>query len=407
MKVLVINAGSSSLKYQLLDPETGVVLAKGGAERIGLDNAIIVHVKNGDDKITIEDDLPDHKDAVGKVLALLTSEEHGVISSMKEIDAVGHRVVHGGEKFSSSVLITPSIKAAIRVCIALAPLHNPANLTGIEACEAAMPGVPQIAVFDTAFHQTMPAEAYMYALPYNLYEEYRVRRYGFHGTSHSYVAKRAAIMLGKPLEELKIVTCHLGNGSSIAAIKNGKCIDTSMGLTPLAGICMGTRCGDIDPAIVTFLMDKEGLDMKGIDNLMNKKSGVMGVSGVSSDFRDLYTAAEAGNARARLALDMFIYQCKKFIGSYAAAMGGIDAVIFTAGIGENTHQIREGAVEGLSFMGLNIDKKKNAGARGVETNVSATGSPAQVLVIPTNEELSIAQETERIVIKLNDPLTYK
>lgn len=407
MKVLVINAGSSSLKYQLLDPETGVVLAKGGAERIGLDNAVIVHSKNGDDKITIEDDLPDHKDAVGKVLALLTSEEHGVISSMKEIDAVGHRVVHGGEKFSSSVLITPSIKAAIRVCIALAPLHNPANLTGIEACEAAMPGVPQIAVFDTAFHQTMPAEAYMYALPYNLYEEYRVRRYGFHGTSHSYVAKRAAIMLGKPLEELKIVTCHLGNGSSIAAIKNGKCIDTSMGLTPLAGICMGTRCGDIDPAIVTFLMDKEGLDMKGIDNLMNKKSGVMGVSGVSSDFRDLYTAAEGGNARARLALDMFIYQCKKFIGSYAAAMGGIDAVIFTAGIGENTYQIREGAVEGLSFMGLNIDKKKNAGARGVETNVSVAGSPAQVLVIPTNEELSIAQETERIVIKLNDPLTYK
>lgn len=399
MKVLVINAGSSSLKYQFFESETGEVLAKGGAERIGLDGAFILHAKGSQEKIKIEEDLSNHKEAVEKVLEILTSPDLGVISSMMEIDAVGHRVVHGGEKFAHSVIINPSVKAAIRVCSALAPLHNPANMTGIEACEAAMPGVPQVAVFDTAFHQTMPAAAFMYALPYELYEEYRIRRYGFHGTSHGYVAMRAAAMLGKPIEELKIVTCHLGNGSSIAAVKNGQCIDTSMGLTPLAGICMGTRCGDIDPAIVTFIMEKEGLDMKGIDNLMNKKSGVMGISGVSSDFRDLEAAAGSGNERARLALDMFIYQCKKYIGSYAAAMGGVDAVVFTAGIGENTYQIREGAVEGLGYMGIEIDKDKNKGIRGVEANVSAAGSKVQVLVIPTNEELAIAKETDRLVKK--------
>lgn len=400
MKVLVINAGSSSLKYQFFESETGAVLAKGGAERIGLDNACIIHTKGDQDKVTIEEDLPNHKEAVEKVLEILTSHDLGVISSMMEIDAVGHRVVHGGEKFAHSVIITPSVKAAIRVCTALAPLHNPANMTGIEACEAAMPGVPQVAVFDTAFHQSMPPAAYMYALPYELYEEYRVRRYGFHGTSHGYVAMRAAAMLGKSMEDLKIVTCHLGNGSSIAAVKNGQCIDTSMGLTPLAGICMGTRCGDIDPAIVTFLMEKEGLDMKGIDNLMNKKSGVMGISGVSSDFRDLYAAADAGNKRARLALDMFIYQCKKYIGAYAAAMGGIDAVVFTAGIGENTYQIREDSVEGLAYMGIEINRELNKGTRGIEANVSAEGSKVQVLVIPTNEELAIAKETEKLTRKV-------
>lgn len=399
MKVLVINAGSSSLKYQFFESETGAVLAKGGAERIGLDNACIVHTKGDQPKVTIEEDLPNHKEAVEKVLEILTSPDLGVISSMMEIDAVGHRVVHGGEKFAHSVIITPSVKGAIRACFDLAPLHNPPNMIGIEACEAAMPGVPQVAVFDTAFHQTMPACAYMYALPYELYEEYRIRRYGFHGTSHGYVAMRAADMLGRPIEELKIITCHLGNGSSIAAVMNGKCIDTSMGLTPLAGICMGTRCGDIDPAIVTFIMQKEGLDMKGIDNLMNKKSGVMGVSGVSSDFRDLYIAADSGNDRARLALDMFIYQCKKYIGAYAAAMGGVDAVVFTAGIGENTYQIREDAVAGLGFMGIEIDVEKNKGTRGVEANVSAKGAKAHVLVIPTNEELAIAKETDRIVKK--------
>ena len=397
MKVLVINAGSSSLKYQFFESETGEVLAKGGAERIGLDNALIVHSRYDEAKVKLEEDLPNHKDAVEKVLEILTSTDLGVIHSMMEIDAVGHRVVHGGEKFSSSVIITPTVKAAIRVCSALAPLHNPANMIGIEACEAAMPGVPQVAVFDTAFHQTMPPEAYMYALPYEIYDEYRFRRYGFHGTSHRYVAERAAQLLDRPIEELRIVTCHLGNGSSIAAVKNGKSIDTSMGLTPLAGVCMGTRCGDIDPAIVTMIMEKEGLDMKGVDNLMNKKSGVAGISGISSDFRDLYAAAREGNERAKLALDMFIYQCKKFIGAYTAIMGGIDAIVFTAGIGENTPEMRESIVSGLYYLGLNIDPSKNDGLRGKEADVSQEGSTARVLVIPTNEELAIARETDRLV----------
>lgn len=401
MNILVINAGSSSLKYQFIETETKAVLAKGGAERIGLDNALIVHAKGKEDKVTIEVDLPDHKTAVAKVLEILTSKDLGVIADLSEIDAVGHRVVHGGEKFSHSVIITPAVKTAIRVCSDLAPLHNPANMTGIDACEDAMPGVPQVAVFDTAFHQTMPSEAYMYALPYDVYEEYGIRRYGFHGTSHAFVANRAAEMLGRPIEDLKIITCHLGNGSSIAAVKNGKSVDTSMGLTPLAGICMGTRCGDIDPAIVTFLMNKEGLDMKGIDNLMNKKSGVAGVSGVSSDFRDLYAAAESGNKRARLALDMFIYQCKKFIGAYAAAMGGVDAIVFTAGIGENTPQIREDAVKGLEYMGVKVDPAKNTGLRGVEANISADGATVQVLTIPTNEELAIARDTSKLVKALH------
>ncbi|HHT76566.1 MAG TPA: acetate kinase [Clostridiaceae bacterium] len=397
MKVLVINAGSSSLKYQFFESETGAVLAKGGAERIGLDDSIITHTRNGDDKVVIETDLPDHKDAMEQVLSLLTSPNYGVIQSMMEIDAVGHRVVHGGEKFSASALITPSVKAAIRVCYDLAPLHNPPNMTGVEACEAAMPGVPQVAVFDTAFHQTMPAPAYMYALPYEMYEEYRVRRYGFHGTSHRFVSQRCSEIMGKPLEELKIITCHLGNGSSIAAVDHGECVDTSMGLTPLAGVCMGTRCGDIDPAIVTFLMQREGLDNKGIDSLMNKKSGVLGVSGVSSDFRDLEEAAGNGNKRARLALDMFVYHCKKYVGAYAAAMGGVDALVFTAGIGENNYIVREGIASGLGYMGIQLDEQKNHGVRGVEKDLSVDGSTAKVFVIPTNEELAIARETEIVV----------
>jgi acetate kinase len=397
MKVLVVNAGSSSLKYQFFESSTGSVLAKGSAERIGLDDSSIVHCRGDEEKASLDIDLPDHKEATEQVLALLTSPEYGVIHSMMEIDAVGHRVVHGGEKFSSSALITPSVKAAIRVCFPLAPLHNPPNMTGIEACEAAMPGVPQVAVFDTAFHQTMKPKAYMYALPYEMYEEYRVRRYGFHGTSHRYVAERAADMLGRPLEELRLVTCHLGNGSSITAVNRGRCMDTSMGLTPLAGICMGTRCGDVDPAIVTFLMEKEGLDTRGIDNLMNKKSGVLGVSGVSSDFRDLEDASAAGNDRARLAMDMFTYQCKKFIGAYAAAMGGIDAVVFTAGIGENNDNIRRDSVKGLEFMGIKLDENKNRGVRGIEKDLSADDATVKVLVIPTNEELAIARETERLV----------
>ena len=399
MKVLVINAGSSSIKYQLLDVSTAVVLAKGGAERIGIDGSLIKHEKHGAEAVKLLVRMPDHRTAIREVLAVLTSKDHGVISGMGEIDAVGHRVVHGGEKFSSSAIITSEVKQAIRACFRMAPLHNPPNMTGIEACEEAIPGVPQVAVFDTAFHQTMPGRAYMYALPYELYEKHGIRRYGFHGTSHSYVGRRAAAMLGRPFEELRIVTCHLGNGSSVAAIDRGRSIDTSMGMTPLAGLCMGTRCGDIDPALVTMLMDREGLDSKGIDDLMNKKSGVIGISGISSDFRDLHIAQDQGNERARLALDMFKYQVRKYIGAYAAAMGGLDAVVFTAGIGENTPEIRVGTCEGLEFMGIRIDDAKNA-VRGREMDISAEGATVHVFSIPTNEELAIGIETERLVSAL-------
>lgn len=396
MKVLVINAGSSSLKYQFLNSDNGVVLARGVAERIGLTESFIKQSLNGGKPHTRTIDMPDHKVAVKIVLETLSSAEHGVIKDMNEIDAVGHRVVHGGEKFSSSVLITPEVKRAIRSCFDLAPLHNPPNITGIEACEESMPGVPQVAVFDTAFHQTMPPKAYMYAIPYELYEKYGIRRYGFHGTSHGYVAQRAAAMLGKPYDKLKIITCHLGNGSSIAAVENGRCIDTSMGLTPLAGICMGTRCGDIDPAIVTFIMEKEKMEPHAVDELLNKQSGVQGLSGVSSDFRDLYVAAGEGHKRASLALDMFKYQCRKFIGAYAAAMGGVDVVAFTAGIAENNADIRFGACDGLGYMGIQIDPYKNNAVRGREAIVSTDESPVKVLVVPTNEELAIARETARV-----------
>lgn len=396
MKVLVINAGSSSLKYQLLNALTGEVLARGNAERIGLKDPVIRQSLNDEPEYKMAVDMPDHKVAVQTVLSALTSEKHGVIKSMDEIDAVGHRVVHGGEKFASSVLITPEVKRAIRACFELAPLHNPPNMTGIEACEEALPGVPQVAVFDTAFHQTMPSQAYMYALPYQLYEKYGIRRYGFHGTSHAYVAKRAAAILQKPFDRLKIITCHLGNGSSIAAVRHGQCVDTSMGFTPLAGVSMGTRCGDVDPAIVTFVMEREKLDTQGIDDLMNKKSGVLGLSGVSSDFRDLYQAAGEGNKRASLALDLFKYQCRKYIGAYTAAMGGVDAVVFTAGIGENTPDIRRGACEGLDCMGIQLDSYKNTAVRSREAIVSSEESPVTVLVIPTNEEYAIATETARI-----------
>jgi len=399
MKVLVINAGSSSLKYQFLRTKTREVLAKGVAERIGLDDAFVKHTKGDESPVKIPVVMENHKQAIDVVLQILTSKENGVIKSMKEIEAVGHRVVHGGEKFSGSALITPEVKVAIKACFSLAPLHNPPNMTGIEACEVAVPKIPQVAVFDTAFHQTMPPESYMYALPYEMYENYKVRKYGFHGTSHRYVANRAAEILGKPIETLKIITCHLGNGSSIAAIKNGECIDTSMGLTPLAGLCMGTRCGDIDPAIVTFLMEKEGYDAKGIDNLLNKKSGVLGFSGVSSDFRDLEAASEMGNYRAELALQMFEYQCKKFIGAYAAAMGGIDVVVFTAGVGENQARSRKNAIDGLEFLGLKVDPLKNK-VSGKEMIISTDYSTATVMVVPTNEELAIAMETERICMAL-------
>ncbi len=399
MIILVINAGSSSLKYQLLDSQSGEVMANGVAERIGLGAPLIKHTRNGDRPTPISVDMPNHSAAVKAVLSILTSDEHGVIKSMSEIEAVGHRVVHGGEAFAGSALITPEVKDAIRECVDLAPLHNPANMTGIEACELAMPGIPQVAVFDTAFHQTMPAHAYMYAVPYELYKKYGVRRYGFHGTSHQFVARRAAELLGKPIEDLKIVTCHLGNGSSIAAVDGGKSIDTSMGLTPLAGVPMGTRSGDIDPAIIKFLLEKEDEDanmdtIQDVDRILNKHSGVLGISGVSSDFRDLYEAADSGNERAQLAIEMFAYSVKKYVGAYAAAMNGLDAIVFTAGVGENTPDIRERVCNGLSFMGVEIDTEANQTRN--EADVATAASRVRIFNIPTNEELVIAQDTERL-----------
>ena len=397
MKILVINAGSSSLKYQLIDTETEAVLAKGLCERIGIENSKLNHTPNGGDKIVIEKDMKDHSDAIAMVLEALTDKDHGVIADMGEISAVGHRVVHGGELFSGSVIINEEVKDAMRECIPLAPLHNPANLIGIEACEKSMPGVPQVGVFDTAFHQTMPREAYMYALPYELYTENKIRRYGFHGTSHKYVAERTADILGKDIKDLKIITCHLGNGSSITAVEGGKSVATSMGLTPLAGVAMGTRCGSIDPAIIKFIADSKGLNLDQIDALLNKESGVYGVSGVSSDFRDLDAAAKEGNERAVLALDLFVYTVRKYIGQYAVQMGGVDVVVFTAGVGENDGKMRERITENLEFLGISVDKEKNASARGVECDVSAEDSKVKVLVVPTNEELMIARETAQLL----------
>ncbi len=397
MKILVINAGSSSLKYQLIDMETEAVLAKGLCERIGIENSKLNHTPSGKDKVVIEKDMKDHSDAIAMVLAALTDKEHGVISGMDEISAVGHRVVHGGEMFSGSVIITDAVKAAMEECIPLAPLHNPANLIGIAACEKAMPDVIQGGVFDTAFHQTMPKEAFMYGLPYELYTENKIRRYGFHGTSHKYVSERAAQMLGKDIKDLKIITCHLGNGSSITAVDGGKSVATSMGLTPLAGVVMGTRCGSIDPAIIKFIADSKGLDLDGIDKLLNKESGVYGISGVSSDFRDLSAAAEEGNERAVLALDMFVASVRKYIGQYAVQMGGVDVVVFTAGVGENDAKVRERITDNLEFLGISVDKEKNAATRGKEEDISMPNSSVKVLVVPTNEELMIARETAELI----------
>ena len=396
MKILVINAGSSSLKYQLLDPETQQVLAKGLCERIGIDGRFTYKPEGKEPIKDAEVAMPTHSEAIQTVLNALVDPSNGVISSMDEIDAVGHRVVHGGEKFAKSVLITDEVMAAIEECNPLAPLHNPANIIGIKACQTLMPKTPMVAVFDTAFHQTMPALAYTYALPYEFYTEDKVRRYGFHGTSHKYVTARAAAMLGKPIQELKLISCHLGNGSSITAVDGGKSVDTSMGFTPLAGLPMGTRSGDLDAGILEYLMHKHGYDIDKMLNILNKKSGVEGISGVSSDFRDLETAANEGNDRAQLALDVFAYSVKKLIGSYAAAMGGVDAVIFTAGVGENDPGTRAKAVAGLEFMGIQIDPEKN-NVRGKEVDVAAAGSRARVLVIPTNEELMIAQDTAALV----------
>ena len=396
MKILVINAGSSSLKYQLLDPEKQQVLAKGLCERIGIDGRFTYKPEGKEPVKDAEVAMPTHSEAIQTVLNALVDPANGVISSMDEIDAVGHRVVHGGEKFAKSVLITDEVMAAIEECNPLAPLHNPANIIGIKACQTLMPKTPMVAVFDTAFHQTMPALAYTYALPYEFYTEDKVRRYGFHGTSHKYVTARAAAMLGKPIQELKLISCHLGNGSSITAVDGGKSVDTSMGFTPLAGLPMGTRSGDLDAGILEYLMHKHGYDIDKMLNILNKKSGVEGISGVSSDFRDLETAAAEGNDRAQLALDVFAYSVKKLIGSYAAAMGGVDAVIFTAGVGENDPGTRAKAVAGLEFMGIQIDPEKN-NVRGKEVDVAAAGSRARVLVIPTNEELMIAQDTAALV----------
>ena len=396
MKILVINAGSSSLKYQLLDPEKQQVLAKGLCERIGIDGRFTYKPEGKEPIKDAEVAMPTHSEAIQTVLNALVDPTNGVISSMDEIDAVGHRVVHGGEKFAKSVLITDEVMAAIEECNPLAPLHNPANIIGIKACQTLMPKTPMVAVFDTAFHQTMPALAYTYALPYEFYTEDKVRRYGFHGTSHKYVTARAAAMLGKPIQELKLISCHLGNGSSITAVDGGKSVDTSMGFTPLAGLPMGTRSGDLDAGILEYLMHKHGYDIDKMLNILNKKSGVEGISGVSSDFRDLETAAKEGNDRAQLALDVFAYSVKKLIGSYAAAMGGVDAVIFTAGVGENDPGTRAKAVAGLEFMGIQIDPEKN-NVRGKEVDVAAAGSRARVLVIPTNEELMIAQDTAALV----------
>ncbi len=392
MNVLVINAGSSSLKYQLLNPETEQVLAKGLCERIGIDGKFTYKADGKQDIKAADVAMPTHSEAIKAVLDALVDAENGVVGSMKEIDAVGHRVVHGGEKFAQSVLITDEVMAAIEECNPLAPLHNPANIIGIKACQDLMPGTPMVAVFDTAFHQTMPEVAYTYALPYEYYENDKVRRYGFHGTSHKYVSARAAAMLGKPIEELKLVSCHLGNGSSVTAVDCGKSVDTSMGFTPLAGLPMGTRCGDIDAGIMEYLMKKYDMSIAEMLNVLNKKSGVQGISGVSSDFRDLEAAKSEGNHRAELALDSFHYNVKKLIGSYAAAMGGVDAVIFTAGVGENGIGDRAEIVKGLEFMGIKLDAEKNK-VRGQETVISTDDSAVKVLLIPTNEELMIAQDT--------------
>ena len=397
MIVLVVNCGSSSLKYQLINMDNEEVMAKGLVEKIGLPDSQLTHKWNGQKK-EIKQSIPDHQVAVKLVLDILTDAECGVIKSMDAIDAVGHRVVHGGEEFAASTLITDEVMKALEKCSAMAPLHNPPNIIGINACKAIMPGVPQVGVFDTAFHQTMPAKAFMYGLPYELYKEDHIRRYGFHGTSHRYVAGEVAKVMGVPVEKLRIINCHLGNGSSLAAIKYGKCVDTTMGFTPLAGVLMGTRCGDIDPALVLNVMDNHNLSQKEMDTLMNKKSGVLGISGVSSDFRDLGQAAAEGNERAQLALDMFHYQVRKEIGAFAAAMGGVDVITFTAGVGENGIEDRAAIAEGLEYLGAKLDPQRN-NVRGKDALISTDDSTVKMYVIPTNEEIMIARDTKDIVSK--------
>ena len=398
MKVLVLNCGSSSIKYKLFDMEQKSVITQGGIEKIGLKDSFLKFTLPSGEKKILEKDIPEHTVGVEFILQTLTSPEYGAIKSLDEINAVGHRMVHGGEKFSESVLLTQEVLDAFTACNDLAPLHNPANLKGVRAVEAILPNVPQIGVFDTAFHQTMPDYAYMYAVPYELYTKYGVRRYGFHGTSHRYVSKRVCEFLGVSPEGKRIITCHIGNGGSISAIKDGKCQDTSMGLTPLEGLMMGTRSGDIDGGAVSYIMDKEGLDSAGISNLLNKKSGVLGVFGESSDMRDLESAAAAGNPRAILAEKMYFYRIKKYIGAYAAALGGVDIIVFTGGVGENQASCRAAACEGLEYMGIKLDAEKNK-VRGEEIVISTPDSKVQVVVIPTDEELMIASDTVAILSK--------
>ena len=396
MKVLVINCGSSSLKYQLIDSDTEEWLAKGLCERIGLDGRIVYQPAGGE-KEKLDSPMPDHTNAIKLVLEYLTNEKTGVLKSLDEIGAVGHRIVHGGEKFASSVVITDEVIKAIEECNDLAPLHNPANLIGIDACKKLMPATPMVAVFDTAFHQTMPEKAYLYGLPSSYYEKYKIRRYGFHGTSHSFVSKRCADVLGKKYEDLKTIVCHLGNGASVSAVKNGKCVDTSMGLTPLEGLIMGTRSGDLDPAILEFIAKKENLDIAGVMNVLNKKSGVYGMSGnLSSDFRDLEDAYNEGNKLAIQAIEAFCYRTAKYVGAYCAAMNGVDAICFTAGIGENAAIVRTKICEYLGYLGITIDEEKNH-IRGEEVVISSDDSKVKVLIIPTNEELAIARETVALV----------
>ena len=397
MKILVLNCGSSSLKYQLIDMSNEEVLCVGLVERIGIEGSVLKQEKDGvEGKLIVEQPMKNHQDAIKLVLDAVVDPQYGGVKDIKEVEAVGHRVVHGGEKFAGSVLITDEVKAALEECIELAPLHNPANIMGIEACEAILPGVPMVGEFDTAFHQTMPKSSYLYGLPHELYTKYGVRRYGFHGTSHRYVSQRAAAMLGKNIEDCKIITCHLGNGASVAAIDGGKSVDTSMGFTPLEGLIMGTRCGDIDAAILPFLMEKEGLDAKGLSDLMNKKSGVYGMTGISSDFRDIEDAAAQNNELAQVALESYAKKVKKYIGSYAAEMNGVDAVVFTAGVGENGIDMRADIMANMDFLGMKLDEEANK-VRGKERVISTEDSKVKILLIPTNEELMIARDTLELV----------
>ncbi|MDR1403703.1 MAG: acetate kinase [Tannerellaceae bacterium] len=397
MKILVLNCGSSSVKYKLFNMDNGDVMAQGGVEKLGLPGSFLKFTGQNGQKVTIERDLPEHDAAIEFILSILTGKEYGCIESLKEIDAVGHRVVHGAEKFSSSVLITSEVIGQMVECIDLAPLHNPPNLKGIRAMQTLMPDIPQVGVFDTAFHQTTPDYAYMYGLPYSMYEKYGVRRYGFHGTSHRYVSARACEILGVPYEKQRIITAHIGNGGSIAAIQNGKSVDTSMGLTPVEGLLMGTRCGDIDAGALAYIMDKENLDAKGISDLINKKSGVWGLSGVSSDMRELEAAVAEGDKRAILALKVYNYRIKKYIGAYAAALGGVDILVFTGGVGENQWSTRKAVCDGMEYMGMKLDPEKNDGMRGKEMVISTMDSQVTIMVVPTDEEYMIASDTMEIL----------